>query len=483
MSSPSIQFASIPSTYRKPGIYSEFNIKSANRSLPANLLRVVLVGQMMAAGASLPNVAAQMFSDDQAAVAFGAGSMLHRMVMFGLATNPNVPIFGIGVADAVSSAAAAQTVTFAGTPTAAGTFSIFINGDRVDVGVLTTSTPTALAAGLVALIAGLPNLPVTAANVAGVATLTAKNKGTMGNTIKLRVVATAATGATCTLGGAKLAGGATDPDSTSCYTAISTAGYEMLAAGFIDSANIAAMNNYVDFVATPVEERWTRGWIGSDASVGTSQTLAGTVGRGFIGLAAARGSERAVWEIAASAAVDDASQDDPAMPLDYDRLSPITPSPNVSDVYLRSEQEALLHNGVTPLVPTNDGQAMQIVRAVSTYTVNVLGTPDPSLLDMTTMKSMIYTAIAVDTAQEAMFPGKFTARTPKDNDTIKYLTAKKLEKLNILRNVDDYKDEFFSEGDSQNVNQLDSRMPVPVVPGLHIIANRFDLILTNGTNL
>ncbi|MDA8428484.1 MAG: hypothetical protein M0T70_04440 [Geobacteraceae bacterium] len=52
-----------------------------------------------------------------------------------------------------------------------------------------------------------------------------------------------------------------------------------------------------------------------------------------------------------------------------------------------------------------------------------------------------------------------------------------LESLEVLDNVDAYKAQLIVEKDSQNVGQLNARIPANVVPGLHIFAAVIDLYL------
>ena len=55
--------------------------------------------------------------------------------------------------------------------------------------------------------------------------------------------------------------------------------------------------------------------------------------------------------------------------------------------------------------------------------------------------------------------------------------AYKAEELEIIENVDQWKNNLIVELDSQNVGQLNAKIPCNVVPGLHVFAGVIDLIL------
>ncbi len=87
MPSANIAFDQIPASIRKPGKYFEFNTKLAVRTLPGNLQKTLIVGQRLAAGTVLANVAVDVFSDADAATFFGRGSVAHLMARFALQAN------------------------------------------------------------------------------------------------------------------------------------------------------------------------------------------------------------------------------------------------------------------------------------------------------------------------------------------------------------------------------------------------------------
>lgn len=53
----------------------------------------------------------------------------------------------------------------------------------------------------------------------------------------------------------------------------------------------------------------------------------------------------------------------------------------------------------------------------------------------------------------------------------------RLEQLEIVERVDEHKARLLVERNPQDVNRLDTAIPADVVNGLHVVANRIDLIL------
>ena len=157
-----------------------------------------------------------------------------------------------------------------------------------------------------------------------------------------------------------------------------------------------------------------RGAIGVYASTGTlsaATTLAGQLNSGRITGALLPGSTTPPEQIAAAYAAVLASEEDPARPLNTLVLTGVTVPPVASRLG-RTEQEVCLKNGVTPL-EAGPGDVVQIVRAISTYTVNAEGTADVSLLDITTIRTLDYVRKAIRERISLRFPReKLSTRTP-----------------------------------------------------------------------
>ncbi|TXG76837.1 MAG: phage tail protein [Rhodocyclaceae bacterium] len=473
MASKNVAFNSIPSSIRKPGKYAEFNTALAVRTLPGNLQKTLIVGQRLSSGSVAANTLVDVFSDTDAAAYFGRGSIAHLMVRAALAANPYLSLQVIAMDDAGASVAATNTVTPAGTASTSGVLTVNIGDQVVQVAIAAGDTATAVAAALNAQIALQPDLPVTAGVAGAVVTLTAKNKGTLGNGVKV-VSSSTATG--LTVSNTSPASGATDPTIATALAVVFASGHNIIATPWNDTTNLTALRTHLDSVSGAQEKR---GCIGVYAHVGTlaaATTLAPTINGGRItGLLVPSAYEN-VYEVAAAYAAVIASEEDPARPLNTLGLTGIA-APPLANRLSRTEQESALNNGVTPS-EVGPGDVVQIVRAITTYTKDVSGTPDISLLDLTTIRTLDYTRKAVVDRLSLRFPrSKRSARVRAQMREEVLDVLYKLDDLEILENVAGNEDGVIVEDDLQDPNRVNIRIPADVVNGLHVVATRIDLLL------
>jgi phage tail sheath gpL-like len=473
MSSANIQFEKIGSSIRKPGVYAEFNTRMAVRGLPGNRQRTLLVGQKTAAGTVAALTVTDVFSDVEAAVLCGYGSQLHRMVMKALAANPYAALSIVALEDVGGGTLATWTITAAGAPTASGQFKLALNDDTLEVNVATTDTPTTVAAAIVAAVTARPNLPFTATNALGVVTLSAKNKGTVANTFK---VTSSGAVAGMTLVAAVGVAGATDPDITPALTAAFLGGHNQVVSAYRDTPNLTALRNHLDNVGSYAEKRWAIGYIASNGTLAAATTLSASLNHGFINNSWCRNTTTPPLEIAAAYAATISATEDPALPFNNVEVKGIA-VPLIADRTSRTEEESALYNGVTPL-NVGPGERVQIVRAITTYTVNEANVPDVALLDITTPRTLMYVAkVFVEDRGRRYSRAKISDRLLKGMRDSGIVLLKDLEALEIIEAVDDNLPQYIVERDLQDVNRVNERIPVDVINGLHVLAERFDLLL------
>ena len=473
MASPNIAFAQIPASIRKPGKYFEFNTALAVRTLPGNLQKTIMVGQRLAAGTIAANTPVDVFSDVDAATFFGRGSIAHLMVRAALQANPYLALSVIAMDDAVAGVAAQGTVTITGPATGSGVLTLQVGDQLVQIAVASGDAQNSIATALQAQIAKQPDLPLTATVATNVVTLTAKNKSTLGNGIKLNATVTAAGVAAALVA---MSGGATDPTLATALAVIFGAGHNIICSAWNDQTNLTALRTHLDTVSGPLEQR---GAIGVYAHVGTlaqSTTLAASINSGRITNCLVPNAYENVYEVAAAYAAVIASEEDPARPLNTLALTGIT-APPLANRSSRTEQENALYNGVTP-TEVGPGDKVQIVRAVTTYTLDPQSVPDISLLDLTTIRTLDYVRKACRERIALRFPrDKLNDRTVAKvrSELLDVLT--KLEELEVVEHVADNAAGLLVERDLQDPNRLDAKIPCDVVNGLHVFAGRIDLLL------
>jgi phage tail sheath gpL-like len=474
MASKNIAFDNIPASIRKPGKYFEFNTKLAVRTLPANQQQMLIIGQRLAEGAVPALTPARIFSDAEAADAFGLGSMAHRMCRAAIVANPYLQLTVCALDDGAG-AAATGTVTLAGTAAASGTLTLFVGNDRIEIAIAAADTAAAVAMALKAALDDKADLPVTATISEEVVTLSARHKGLAGNRIGLSCPA-AAKGITATLSGPALAGGAIDPDIATALAKVYAEQYDVICTPYSDQAALTVLRTHLDAVSGPIEQRPGVAGAALDAPLAQATTLAGQINAGRISLAYLRGSRSPGYEIAAAYAAVIAWEEDPARPLNTLALTGIA-APPIDQRLSRTEQENCLANGVTPL-EVGPGETVRIVRAITTYTLDPQGITDIALLDLTTIRTLDYVRKACRERISLRFPReKLSSRTADKVRTELLDVLYKLEELEIVEEVEANKDGLLVERDSQDPNRLNAKIPCDVVNGLHVFAGRIDLLL------
>lgn len=474
MASANINFEKIPASTRKPGVYAEWNTKLAVRNLPTNRQRVLLIAQHttnLGAVSALTDV----YSAAEVAERYGAGSQAHLMADAAIKAYANAALSIITLADHSAGVAASGKITITGNATTQGVLRVGIgNADVLMVPVAAGDSADTVGKAVKAAIAAQPGLPVSAAEAAGVVTITAKNKGAEGNAIRLLAACTAA-GISTTV--TAMANGLVNPDIAAALNAVVAEGHHIIACGINDETNLLKLRAHLDTVASPMEKRWAIGVYGQTGTLAQATTLAGRLNHGHIVSAWYRGTPSLPCELAAAFAAVMASEEDPARPLNTLALNSIGVCES-KDKTMRTEQENALYNGVTPIETSPAGTQAQIVRAITTYTKTANGTADESLLDVTTVRTLIYVSRACVDRIALRFPrDKLSDRTPPRVRSELIDVLMRCEELEILERVEENLPKLIVERDQQNTGMLNCRIPSDVVNGLHVVGMVVDLYL------
>ena len=476
MASANISFDNIPASIRKPGKYFEFNTRLAVRTLATNEQSVCIIAQRLPSSTA-PMQPVQVFDDATVAELCGYGSQCHLMARAAMTAYKYVDVTILPVPPHSAALAASGTLTVTGAATGAGVLTLTIGNESVAVSASYQEAALGTLTELAAAINDVPELPVTAGAAStdggGVLTLTAKNPGTLGNSIAMAVACTVP-GYTPTL--AAMSGGQQDPDLDDALALVYPASYTIYCIPWAAQGQLTALREHLEAISGPLEQRRATGWTATTGTLAAATSLAGLINSGRISLACLPGSASLPEEVAAAYAAVAASEEDPARPLNTLELPGIAAPPQAARLS-RTEQEAMLKNGVTPL-EVGSGEVVQIVRAVSTYTRNATGVTDVSLLDMTTIRTLDYTAKSIRTRVDLRFPReKLSSRTPAKVRSEVLDVLRNLEALEILEEVEANAEGVIAERDLQDPNRLNIKIPADVVNGLHVLAARVDLLL------
>lgn len=282
-----------------------------------------------------------------------------------------VPLILAAVAEPAG-VTAAQTFTYAGVADSLNTHSINIGGETYSWNVPATTTADAagtLLAAAVNLAAVNGDHPWAAVNVAGVVTVTCKQKGTLGNTITTSVITIGTEGTqTLTAGAATMAAGTLEPTLTTVLGNLAAVETEYLATTAVDTTSIESIRAHLATKGAPPEQLKCMGFWGGRKTVAAINTDADTID--------GNGDAVRMWcgdcyntdtfppVIAAQAAVVHAHEPDCARPHNGLPLTDVK-APAKADRFTTPECETLLANGVTPLrTKTNNSTKVLIVRSV-----------------------------------------------------------------------------------------------------------------------
>ena len=386
-----------PSSNRTHGVFAVIDPTGANTGQA--LYPTLIFAQMLASGTAVPNVAVLMPpSQDNLRTLLGAGSMGALLAARYKAQDPFGTVYLVPLQDDGASVAATLPFTVAGTVAAAGVVPLYIAGFNVPVSAPANQIAAASAAAIVAAINALVDLPVTAAAVGAVVTLTAKNKGLAGNDIDVRLAYYGASageavpaGMTITgilVGtGTQLAGGAQNPSLTLALANLPAQPFDFYVLPYTDALTLTAWQAFMN----DTTGRWS--WVQmlyGGAFAGYRATLAGATAFGLtrndpaIGFLAFYDAPEPAWLWAADLAGNCAAslRSDPAIPL-QELVLGVMPPPLQNRFDAIGERNTLLYSGMSTYEVDQSG-TVSIDRMITSYQTTPSGAPDTSYLDVET---------------------------------------------------------------------------------------------------
>jgi phage tail sheath gpL-like len=480
-----IAFNTIPINVLTPGQYVEIDNSKAVQGLPVIPHRILIIAPRLASG-TLPALTPSRVRSAAEGESFcGRGSIGAAMIAAAKAANPYTDMYVIGVADGGSATLASGTITIVGPATAAGTLNAYIAGTRVPVSVATADTATVVATALTAAINANTALPVTATNLAGVITLTARNGGTTGNDIDVRVNYNfgdyTPTGLTATI--VAMTSGATNPDLNTVIAALGDTHYHTIITPWTDAASMTVLE-------TLMSTRWG-GMVMKEGHVfgayaGTHSaiaTLASNRNSPFVSLMSTQKSPTPTWVLAAVLGATDASQAESPTNCNRPRqtmeLVGVLP-PAETDRYTRTERNTHLTVGAATYL-TDDGGTCRIERIVTTYKTSN-GVADVSYQDVEVMRLLAYLRYSVRVRVALRFPRFKLANdgtpippgqpiaTPKSVRDELITLFMDWQDAGLCEGLDQFKRDLMVERNASDVNRLDAIIPPDLINGFRTFA-------------
>ncbi|MGA0569647.1 phage tail sheath subtilisin-like domain-containing protein [Variovorax sp. VNK109] len=486
-----ITFNTLPIDIRTPGQYIEIDNSKALRGLPNMNRRMLFIGNKLAAGTAAGGALQRINSAAEAATLFGRGSVLHEMLKFARDANKTSDIWAIGLDDLGGGVAQVQTITVTVTTAQAGTISLYVNGQKLSVGVSAGDAVATIATAIAAAINAYLDGPVTATSAAGVVTVTARHKGQFTADIDLRVnyYSDEKTPTGVTLVVAAGAAGAGNPDVATALAAINSESFYSIVTPYNDAANLTKLE-------TEFNSRWGGmdmrtghvfyGFKGTQGQITTHGSARNSPHSSFIGV---KNPPQApyIWASVFAAVVEFNGAIDPARPFQTVALPGLLP-PAQADRYTRLERDLNLRDGCSTFTVDQGGNVL-IERVVTTYQVNAYGLDDVSYLDLETKWTVDYMRFAFRAAIAFNFPrhkladdgtnfapGQAVA-TPSTIKSVLLATARQLEEVGLLENFAQFKTDLIVVRSTSDRNRVNAILPPDVVNQFRVFAASVQFIL------
>lgn len=498
-----ITFDQVPAGLRTPGNFVEIDGTGAVVGQVGMPSRILVLGQVLAAGTQDPLVPVRILDEAAAEAAFGRGSMLHLMFRTLKLNNRVTEAWAIGLEDDGGATAAAGSIAFGGAVTRAGTLALYINAHfssaglhgRVRVAVATTDDPTDIAAAVVAAINAQTDLPVTAA-VNGVddtqVDITARNAGEAGNGIDIRHSYYQGEGLpeglTATI--TALTGGAGNPDIGDAIAVFGDQWFTDIAMPYTDAANLTAQEIELADRFGPTVQKDAHAFAAARGAHAALTTLGNSRNSPHLSILYASGSPTApfMWAAALAGIAAFEAKQDPARPLQNLVIKGVLPASPL-DRFTREERNLLLFDGIATHKVTDQGDQVVLERCITTYEQNLSSVDDPAFLDVETLKTLAYLRFTYNARFALKYPRHKLAdsdtqfgagqnvMTPALGDAETIVLFREWEAMGLVEDFEQFKADLLTERDGNDVNRLNQLLRPNIVNQFRIHAGKIKFIL------
>lgn len=477
-----IAFNDIPANIRVPGVYVEFDNRLAGNAVID--FKLLVLGQRLNTGTVAAGVPTRVSSNNaQTEEYFGRGSMVAEMVKTIKAAQPWLETWVIALDDNAAGAQATGTVTIGGAPTAAGTLNLYIAGKRVQLAVASGEAAATTAANLVAAINADTTLPVTAAAVAAVVTLTARHKGEAGNGIDVRTNyygESLPKGLTAAI--VAMAGGTANPDIASAIAAMGDTWWNWIVMPYTDATNLTALETELTSRYGPQRHIGARAFTAYRGTAAASGTFGSGRNSEHVSCLGTGISPTPPYIFAAVNAVvaGFSLMNDPARQLRTLKLPGVL-APSMQSRFTDTERNELLYDGISTYSVDSDG-TVRIEEQITMYQLNASGLGDDSYLYINTPETWeryrfeqryLFSQkfprhkLAKDT--EKVGPGQ-PVMQPKIAKVELLALYKKLQERGLVQDYERYKETLLCQINGSNPNRLDIYDSPVLVGNLRVTA-------------
>lgn len=451
----SIVLTGLGASYWLPGVYVETNF-AQGPATGSGLTRsiMVLANKSSAGGATVdtviygPDTDVPLQTEADMIALGGAGSEAHRMFRRIAKINKSTPVYWVFVT-ASAGTAASGTVVIATTATGNGNHRLWVGDEFVDTTIASGQTPTQIGDAIVTNVNAQTHWPVTAANVTGTVTLTAKIAGPRGNEIRFKAAITSGIGTTttATTDGA-LSSGATADSNTAALATILPRRFYYIVSAASDATQVGALSSQITSAAQPTNDKRQRFVAGSIDTYANAVTFA-------TGLNSPRGeviwSEKSPFTAAELAAhmaaiytLEEANEDNPRTNfIGYgtgpNDLWSIPVQRLASAIPTRATLNSAGLNGLSPIAVNDRGTGTYLVDRITTRSLNG-AVPDYRIRDAHKVTICDYFADELQAKLALENAGKRIANDPPEGSRIPgpNVATPQLVKLQVRSVIDKF---------------------------------------------
>nr|WP_294547675.1 phage tail sheath subtilisin-like domain-containing protein [uncultured Rhodopila sp.] len=488
-----ITFNEIPFGIQVPGVYTEIAPNYDQSGLVGYQAAALLMIPVLSTGTLAPLTPTQVFTVTQGSALAGPGGIGDAMIRAFINANPFSPLFAMSLVTPGGATAASWQVQAQYTASLSqnGYAALYVNGKSYAVAcTVGVDSGNTTVTNLLNAINADPLCPVIASNATGgYVTLTARDKGTIGNQIDVRYnlnpqdsVPAGLTESVAKTAGTGVHGVA------AAFAAIPTFPATDIVCPWNDSASTAALQTELDRRFGAMVEYDACGW-GAFSETTFTPLLADTSGLNsrFASYLGAQNMPSPVYLLAATygAVASYYLLQDPARQLQTLVLPGIV-APQTLDILIETERQSQLVGGQATFVVNRDG-TVRIERAISTYQYSAGNVPDASYRDIMTAKilqrirydwrnyvRMVYprNKMTADGSLAAEYDPNIV--TPRRMASAWASRCKLYEQLGWIQNSKATAAASIFQLDVNNPNQMDARQQLQIMNNLMVLAGRIE---------
>lgn len=494
-----VSFKSVPSNVHVPLFYAEMDNSAANTAQDG--APALLIGMALPDAGIATNELVIMPSANLAGKLFGRGSQLARMVAAYRKVDPFGELWVIALPDGPGTAAKG-TVSLSGVATSAGSVNLYVGTSRVQVIVAAEDDAVTIATALVAAVNAQLDLPVSAQlstgeGAEGLVTLTATNKGVVGNSIPLALNYYGSVGGEEVPAGVNIQvnsmqGGAGDPDLAHAVAAMGDEPFDYIGLPYSDMSSMQLMALEMNDSSgrwSYMRQLYGHVYTAKMGSLSELVAFGDALNNQHITVAGYEPDcQTPLDELVASRLARSAVflRIDPARPTQTGELTGTLPAPTGKRFTL-TEQQSLLSHGIATAYA--EGGVLRIQRDITTYKKNDYGVADNSYFDSETLHTSAYVLRRLKSAITSKYGRHKLANastrfgqgqavvTPAVIRGELCATYRQLEREGIVENFDLFQKYLIVERNTNDPNRMDVLFPPDYVNQLRVFAvlNQFRL--------